>query len=80
MKCKRFEECGREVYYEPSGLCLQHEKERRRRSAAGEKAAKTRKANEARAERRAGKKAAAATRKTTEARTQTSQPDTETRS
>lgn len=79
MKCAKFEECGREVYYERSGLCLMHEKDRRKRSAAGEKAAETRKANEAKAARRAARKAAAS-RTTTEAPTSGSPAVTEDRS
>ena len=74
MKCAKFEECGREVYYEPTGLCLMHEKERRKRSAAGVQAAETRAANERKAARKR-----AATRKTTEAVTTTTEPVTETR-
>lgn len=31
MQCKQFDECGRDVYYDPTGLCLKHEKERRAR-------------------------------------------------
>lgn len=76
MKCKKFEECGREVYYEPSGLCLAHEKEARKRSAAGVKAAETR----AKKERRAAAKKTAAGRRTTEAPTSASRPPTQDRS
>jgi hypothetical protein len=80
MKCKRFEECGREVYYEPSGLCLAHEKEARKRSAAGVKAAETKKAREARSRRRTAAKKAAAGRRTTEAPMSASRPPTQDRS
>jgi hypothetical protein len=80
MKCAKFEECGREVYYAPSGLCLAHEKERRRRSATGVKAAETKKANEKRSRRRTAAKKAAAGRRTTEAPTAPSRPALQDRS
>jgi hypothetical protein len=74
MKCKRFEECGREAYI--GELCLAHEKEARGLLGSKPKKAPAKKAAP---RKRAAAKRAASSRTTTEASTTSSQPATETR-